>query len=83
MRLKKQDLISFIPEDAVDGVFRKDLFEALRDLKPAFIRFPGGCIVEGTSIMRRYQWKNTVGRLEDRKINNFITDLKKYSIQKI
>lgn len=63
------DLVSMIPEDAVAGVFRKDLFEALKDLHPAFIRFPGGCIVEGTSIMRRYQWKNTVGELKDRKIN--------------
>lgn len=63
------DLISLIPEDAVEGVFRKDLFEALADLHPAFLRFPGGCIVEGTSLMRRYQWKNTVGPLKDRKIN--------------
>ncbi|MBP3742181.1 MAG: hypothetical protein J6J00_04280 [Treponema sp.] len=63
------DLISLIPENAVAGVFRKDLFQALADLHPAFIRFPGGCIVEGTSIMRRYQWKNTVGELKDRKIN--------------
>ena len=63
------DLISMIPEDAVAGVFRKDLFEALAGIHPAFLRFPGGCIVEGTSIMRRYQWKNTVGELKDRKIN--------------
>ena len=63
------DLISMIPEDAVAGVFRKDLFEALKGLKPSFLRFPGGCIVEGTSISRRYQWKNTVGALENRKIN--------------
>lgn len=63
------DLISLIPEDAVAGVFRKDLFEALKGINPAFLRFPGGCIVEGTSIMRRYQWKNTVGDLKDRKIN--------------
>ena len=63
------DLISMIPEDAVAGIFRKDLFNALADLKPGFLRFPGGCIVEGTSIMRRYQWKNTVGPLKDRKIN--------------
>ena len=63
------DLISMIPEDAVAGVFRKDLFEALANIHPAFLRFPGGCIVEGTSIMRRYQWKNTVGELKDRKIN--------------
>ena len=63
------DLISLIPEDAVAGIFRKDLFEALKGINPAFLRFPGGCIVEGTSIMRRYQWKNTVGDLKDRKIN--------------
>ena len=63
------DLISMIPEDAVAGVFRKDLFQALADIGPGFLRFPGGCIVEGTSIMRRYQWKNTVGPLKDRKIN--------------
>lgn len=62
------DLISLIPEDAVRGIFRKDLFEALKDLHPAFLRFPGGCIVEGTSLMRRYQWKKTVGALKDRKI---------------
>jgi len=63
------DLISLISQDAVKGVFRKDLFNALKDLHPAFLRFPGGCIVEGTSLMRRYQWKNTVGELKDRKIN--------------
>lgn len=62
------DLISMIPEDAVAGIFRKDLFNALADLNPSFIRFPGGCIVEGTSLMRRYYWKNTVGELKDRKV---------------
>lgn len=61
------DLISMIPEDAVAGVFRKDLFEALKDIRPGFIRFPGGCIVEGISLENRYQWKNTVGDLKDRK----------------
>lgn len=61
------DLISMIPEDAVAGVFRKDLFEALKDIKPGFIRFPGGCIVEGISLENRYQWKKTVGELKDRK----------------
>lgn len=61
------DLISMIPEDAVEGVFRKDLFEALKDIKPGFIRFPGGCIVEGISLENRYRWKRTVGELKDRK----------------
>lgn len=63
------DIVSMIPADAVAGVFRKDLFKALADLNPGFLRFPGGCIVEGTSIMRRYRWKDTVGAIEDRKIN--------------
>ncbi|MDD5899634.1 MAG: alpha-L-arabinofuranosidase C-terminal domain-containing protein [Lachnospiraceae bacterium] len=63
------DMISVIPSDAVAGIFRKDLFEALAALHPGFLRFPGGCIVEGTSLMRRYRWKDTVGPLEQRKIN--------------
>lgn len=60
------DLISMIPGDAVAGVFRKDLFDALAEIKPGFIRFPGGCIVEGISLANRYRWKNTVGDLKDR-----------------
>ncbi len=63
------DLVSMMPGDAVAGIFRKDLFEALKNLNPGFLRFPGGCIVEGTSIARRYRWKDTVGDLKDRKIN--------------
>ena len=63
------DLISMIPDNAVAGVFRKDLFETLADIHPGFVRFPGGCIVEGTSLLRRYRWKDTVGSIEQRKIN--------------
>ena len=62
------DLVSVIPDSAVAGVFRKDLFDALANLHPAFLRFPGGCIVEGTSLMRRYYWKSTVGELAARKV---------------
>lgn len=61
------DLISMVPKSAVAGVFRKDLFEALKSMQPGFIRFPGGCIVEGISLENRYQWKQTVGELKDRK----------------
>ncbi|HZK69552.1 MAG TPA: alpha-L-arabinofuranosidase C-terminal domain-containing protein, partial [Paludibacter sp.] len=46
-----------------------DLAQALYDLKPGVFRFPGGCIVEGTEINDRYQWKNTVGPVENRKSN--------------
>src|ERR1035441_4160164 len=42
--------------------------QALADMHPGFIRFPGGCIVEGSVLARRYQWKNTIGPLEDRKV---------------
>ena len=61
------DLISMIPEDAVAGVFRKDLFEALKAIQPGFVRFPGGCIVEGISLDNRYYWKDTVGDVKDRR----------------
>lgn len=45
---------------------RKDLVQKLADLKPGVFRFPGGCIVEGTDLDSRYQWKNTVGPVENR-----------------
>lgn len=48
------------------GKFRRDLVEALRNLHPSFMRFPGGCIVEGTIPKNEYNWKDTVGKLEDR-----------------
>jgi alpha-N-arabinofuranosidase len=47
---------------------RKDLVQLLADLKPGFIRFPGGCIVEGRDLSNRYQWKQTVGAFEERKL---------------
>jgi alpha-L-arabinofuranosidase len=43
--------------------------QALYDLRPGVFRFPGGCIVEGADIETRYQWKNTVGAVENRPIN--------------
>jgi len=49
------------------GRLRRDLIEALQGLKPTFMRFPGGCIVEGKIAENEYNWKNTVGELYDRK----------------
>lgn len=49
------------------GRLRKDLVEALRELKPKFMRFPGGCLVEGCSLDNSYDWKLTVGPVERRK----------------
>lgn len=54
------DYISMFPADAVEGIFRKDLFEKLQDLKPGFIRFPGGCVVEGSSLENRYCYKDSL-----------------------
>ena len=50
-----------------NGKLRKDLVQALVDLKPQFMRFPGGCIVEGAKSQNEYNWKETVGPLYDRK----------------
>jgi alpha-L-arabinofuranosidase len=48
---------------------RKDLVEALYELNPGVFRFPGGCIIEGNTLETRYQWKNSVGPVENRPIN--------------
>lgn len=64
--------ISMFPTDTWKGHengMRKDLAQALYDLKPGVFRFPGGCIVEGTDLPTRYQWKNTVGPVENRPVN--------------
>ncbi len=49
------------------GKLRKDLVQAVADLKPTFVRFPGGCIVEGRRLDNGYNWKNTIGELYERK----------------
>ena len=64
--------ISLFPVDTWKGHengMRKDLAQALYDLKPGIFRFPGGCIVEGTEQPDRYYWKNTVGPVENRPLN--------------
>lgn len=48
---------------------RRDLAELLAELKPSFMRFPGGCIVEGRSFDNMYNWKDTVGAIEERRTN--------------
>lgn len=62
-------VISMMPQTAVAGVFRKDLYDMLEALKPGFLRFPGGCIVEGANLNNRYRWKDTVGPVWNRKWN--------------
>ncbi|WP_316783682.1 alpha-L-arabinofuranosidase C-terminal domain-containing protein [Pedobacter frigiditerrae] len=65
------DMISLFPEDTWKNRpqgLRADMVQMLADMKPGFIRFPGGCIVEGTDLANRYQWKNTIGPIESRKM---------------
>ena len=63
------DHVSLMPADAWQGCLRADLVKDLKDLHPGVFRFPGGCIVEGTDLASRYQWKNSVGPVENRPLN--------------
>jgi len=62
------DHVSLFPSDNWNGL-RADLVKDLEDLHPGVFRFPGGCIVEGTDLASRYQWKNSVGQVENRPLN--------------
>ncbi|MCA9184211.1 MAG: alpha-L-arabinofuranosidase C-terminal domain-containing protein [Pirellulaceae bacterium] len=65
------DWVSLVPTDTWRNRphgLRADLVQKLADLKPAFLRFPGGCIVEGSELKYRYQWKTTIGALHERKL---------------
>jgi len=63
------DVISLFPvstfKNRPNGL-RKDLAQLLADMKPAFIRFPGGCLAHGDGVGNMYRWKNTIGPLEQR-----------------
>ena len=64
--------ISLFPVDTWNGHengLRKDLAQALYDIRPGVFRFPGGCIVEGTDLETRYDWKKSVGPVENRALN--------------
>ena len=73
------DMISVFPQDTwknrKNGL-RKDIVQLLYDMKPGFVRFPGGCIVEGRTLAGRYQWKKTVGDIENREtqVNRWNTE---------
>ncbi len=62
------DMISLFPEKTWNGM-RIDLVEMLKALKPGFMRFPGGCLVEGDSLNNAYRWKDTIGKIEERRTN--------------
>lgn len=63
------DVISLFPKDTWNkrpNGLRTDLVQLLKDMKPGFLRFPGGCIVEGRTLSERYQWKETIGDVASR-----------------
>ncbi|MEO5715576.1 MAG: alpha-L-arabinofuranosidase C-terminal domain-containing protein [Luteolibacter sp.] len=66
------DMVSLFPKNTWKGRengLRADLVQTLADLKPGFMRFPGGCIVEGNDLPNAYRWKDTVGDVSIRKQN--------------
>ena len=63
------DMLSLMPQDTYKGHgLRKELAQALADLQPKFMRFPGGCVVHGggDGFWNTYRWKNTIGPKETR-----------------
>ncbi|THU35999.1 alpha-N-arabinofuranosidase [Niastella caeni] len=64
------DMISLFPQKTFrnrPNGLRADLAQTIADLQPKFMRFPGGCLVHGDGLGNIYQWKNTVGPVEQRK----------------
>lgn len=63
------DVVSLFPtktfKNRKNGL-RADLAELLADMKPKFVRFPGGCLVHGDGLHNMYRWKNTIGPIEER-----------------
>ena len=64
------DMVSLMPQDTYKGHgLRKDMAQALADLQPKFLRFPGGCVVHGggDGFWNTYRWKTTIGPKEQRR----------------
>lgn len=64
------DVVSLFPEKTFKNRpngLRADLAQTLADMKPRFIRFPGGCLVHGDGLDNMYRWENTIGPIEQRK----------------
>ncbi|VBB44752.1 Carbohydrate binding domain protein (fragment) [uncultured Paludibacter sp.] len=62
------DMVSLFPptyKNRENGL-RPDLAQLLEDMKPKFMRFPGGCFVEGDVLANRFQWKKSIGKIEER-----------------
>lgn len=77
------DLISLFPTDTFMGRkngMRRDMAEMLKALSPKFLRFPGGCIVEGRNFENMYRWKDTLGSLTERPTNWNRWQMEEYQI---
>jgi alpha-N-arabinofuranosidase len=64
------DMVSMFTRDTFKGRkngMRKDIGQAIADLKPGVLRFPGGCLVHGNGLDNAYRWKETVGPVEQRR----------------
>lgn len=69
------DFVTLVPQESYGygtgkwlyTTLRSDLYTALEQMNPSFIRFPGGCLAEGDSLENLYDWKETIGPLEERK----------------
>ncbi|MDQ3805808.1 MAG: carbohydrate binding domain-containing protein [Acidobacteriota bacterium] len=65
------DLVSLYPKETWgkrENGLRADLVKLLKEMNPGFLRFPGGCIVEGRYLEQRYQWKTTIGDVDERRL---------------
>lgn len=64
------DMVSLFPQNTFKGRkngLRPDLAQTLADIKPRFVRFPGGCVAHGDGWDNMYDWKGSIGALEERK----------------
>lgn len=64
------DMVSLFPQKTFKNRkngMRADLAQLLANLRPRFVRFPGGCVAHGDGLDNIYRWKNTIGELEARK----------------
>ncbi len=77
------DNISLFPADTFNGRkngLRADIAQMIKELEPKFMRFPGGCIVEGRDFESMYNWKDTIGDVAMRPLNKNRWQLGEYQM---
>ncbi len=73
------DMISLMPQNRALGIYRADMYRAMKDLTPSFVRFPGGCITEGDGLEDAYNWKDSIGNGEFLEIRGVDADGQAYT----